>query len=89
MRGYSAETADLRRPSKRRKVRHCEICNERLPADRWGRCFEHANDASYDHGDDMQTCICWATDFSGRSVCGFRCPMHIDRLPDAPPGWIG
>ena len=24
----------------------------------------------------MESCICWATDFSGRSVCGVPCPVH-------------
>lgn len=27
---------------------------------------------------EMQSdpCICWGTDFSGRSVCGVPCPVH-------------
>ena len=29
--------------------------------------------------DQADCCICWGTDFSGRSVCGVPCPVHYAR----------
>lgn len=29
-----------------------------------------------------EDCICWATDYSGRSVCGVPCPVHAEKDTD-------
>lgn len=71
-RGYSREATERRRSPRRRKVRRCEVCGERLPPDRWGRCYDHANEGSH----PFQDCTCIHNDLSGRSTCGAPCPIH-------------
>ena len=54
----------------------CERCGDPMTEDAIGECAECRGGEAEQHP-DQDECICWPTDFSGRSVCGVPCPEHF------------
>jgi len=57
---------------------NCERCGHYLTEQEYGTCVscdEEEKQALW----EQEACICWATDFSGKSICGVPCPVHAPR----------
>lgn len=51
--------------------------------DERGRCCQACSNANIEAEDfSYEDCICWATEFSGYSVCGVPCPLHSKAKPN-------
>lgn len=54
---------------------YCERCGHPLPEDSYGWC-DDCDEGEKQARWEQEACVCWAGEFSGRSVCGAPCPVH-------------